>query len=360
MLFLLRLMLARTLFHPLEGVTFGRWLRLLRRERFRVSPSCVPRALWVTAMSLVNSPAARAVDRRFGREIDAAHVEAPIFILGHYRSGTTYLHELMATDPRFASPSRFQTYNPSTFLATERWLGPIVEPFMLPRRVQEDEIAPLNLGGLSPYMDWCFPDSPVGYERFLTFGDASPEERAEWSAEFSRFLKMLTIRHRRPLILKSPPHTARAGLLLDLFPDARFVHIRRDPFAVFVSTIGLLKALRPVFQLRRWPREIDVDAVLKTYRVMYDSYFQDRERIPPRQLVEIAYEDLERDPIGQLRVIYDGLALPDFEAVRPAIEAYIASIAGYQKNRHPKIDDATRRRIVAAWSRTFDEWGYPR
>src|SRR6185312_2307462 len=236
MIYLFRLLLAMTLVHPLEGITFADWLRLLRRERFRIDPICWPRAGWLTGMSLWNSLAARTVERRFGPAIRATKVEAPVFILGHYRSGTTHLHELLSHDKRFASPNRFQTFNPRTFLGTESWLSPIVEPFMLPRRVQEDEVAFMVLTQLSPYMDWCFPRSRSGYGRYLTFRAAEPGEVATWSAAMERFLKTLTLKLGKPLILKSPPHTARMRLLLDIFPDARFIHIRRDPYAVFVST----------------------------------------------------------------------------------------------------------------------------
>ena len=103
---------------------------------------------------------------------------APVFILGHYRSGTTYLHELLATDPRYASPNRYQAFNPRTFLTTEQVRGRFVELFMIPRRVQEDEIAFLVMTGLSPYLDWVFPRSPTGYDTYLTFRDADPAERA--------------------------------------------------------------------------------------------------------------------------------------------------------------------------------------
>jgi hypothetical protein len=360
MIFLLRLLLAQGLVHQFEGMTFGDWLRLLRRERFRVDPVCWPRALWITGMSLWNSIAERAVERRFGAAIAAVLVEAPVFILGHYRSGTTHLHELLSLDPRFASPNRFQTFNPRTFLGTERWLAPVVEPFMLPRRVQEDEVATMVMTQLSPYMDWCFPRSRSGYGRYLTFRDVDPAEVAAWSAALVEFLKAVTLKKGRPIILKSPPHTARVRLLLDLFPNARFIHIRRDPYAVFVSTLGLLKTVRPVFRLQRGPRGIDVEAVLRTYTTMYDAYFGDRALIPPGQLVEIAYEDLERDPVGQVRAIYEGLSLGDLEAFRPALESYLASIADYRKNRYPALDDATRQRIAEAWSRSFDAWGYPR
>jgi hypothetical protein len=360
MLFLFRLMLAQHLVHPLEGITYDDWRRLLRREGYRVPPGRWPRALWITAHSLWNSYAGGRVERRFGAAVDAARVEAPVFVLGHYRSGTTHLHEVLRADPNFASPNRFQTFNPRTFLGTEPWLAPLVEPFMLPRRVQEDEVAYVVLTQLSPYMDWVFPRSRGGYERYLTFHDAAPEEVAAWSSALVRFMKALTLKHGKPLILKSPPHTARVRLLLRLFPDARFVHIRRDPYAVFVSTVRLLQDLRPVFGLQRGPRAVDEDAVLRTYRTMYDAYFDDLPLVPPGRLVEIAYEDLERDPVGELRRVYDGLSLGDFDAVRPELEAYLATVAGYRKNRHRPLGDATRAKVAAACARSFAAWGYPR
>ncbi|GAC1447977.1 MAG: sulfotransferase [Isosphaeraceae bacterium] len=360
MLFMIRLLLARSLVHLFEGLRFGDWLRLLRREGFRIDPIWWPRAFWITAMSLWNSLAARAVERRFSAAISATPVKAPLFILGHYRSGTTLLHELLSIDDRFASPNRYQTFNPRTFLGTERWLAPLVEPFMLPRRVQEDEVAALNLTLLSPYMDWCFPRSRFGYRRYLSFEGAEPSEVAAWSEAMTSFLKALTLKNGRSLVLKSPPHTARVRLILKMFPDARFVHIQRDPYAVFLSTLGLLKAVQPVFRLQGGPTAIDVEDVLLTYTAMYDAYFADRPLIPNGQLVEVAYEELEVNPISEVRAIYGGLSMGDFETFRPKLEAYVASIAGYRKNRHPPLDDQTREKVARAWSRSFEAWSYPR
>ncbi len=358
MLFLLRYLLASTLIHPLEGMTAPEWWRALRRERFRVHPLYWPRAAWISALSLANSAFARSALRRFGPRVEAARVDRPIFILGHYRSGTTHLHEMLSLDDRFASPDRFQAFNPRSFLATERWLKPLVEPFMLPRRVQEDEIALMSATGLSPYMDWAFPRSRRGYAGTLRLLD--PAERSAWLDALSAFLKALTVRFGRPILLKSPPHTARMAAILSRFPDARFVHIRRHPYAVFVSTVGLLEAVKPIFRLQLGPKGVDADAVLRGYRSMYDAYFADRPIIPPGQLVEVAYEDVEADPLGQVRAIYEGLDLGPFEPARPKLEAYLATIAGYRKNRHPAIDGPTRAKIAEACAPCFDAWGYPR
>ena len=359
MLFHIRLFLARYLFHPLEGLTWDLRRQLFRVEGSRFSARFWPKLILITLQSAWQTYFSRHVDRKFGPAIASVDIQTPIFILGHYRSGTTYLHELMSVDPRFASPTRFQAYHPRSFLATERWCAPINDLFMLPRRVQEDEIALMNLCGCSPYLDWCFPESLVGYSRFLTFRQASSEEVALWKRTIQWYLGALTVRYRKPILLKSPPHTARIRLILAVFPDAKFIHIRRNPFDVYVSTVKLLEDLDPVFrlQVRRGP--VAEEFVLKTYEEMYEAYFDDLASIPEGQLAEIAYEDLEVAPVEQIKRIYGELNLGDLGEVESSLKVFLESIEDYRKNHHAKLDPPTKERIAERWAKTFAAWGYP-
>jgi omega-hydroxy-beta-dihydromenaquinone-9 sulfotransferase len=122
-----------------------------------------------TAVSASNSVNARIERWRCGRQIEAARVEIPLFILGHYRSGTTHLHNPLALDPQFAAPTLFQVFNPHTFLTTERLAAPVADSIIARRRYKdemaqgaempsEDEFALCTMTGLSPYMAWCFPE----------------------------------------------------------------------------------------------------------------------------------------------------------------------------------------------------------
>ena len=178
--------IARNVSHPLQGMTLGDWWALLRRHHFAIDLRHWPRALVQTAISASNSVNARIERGRFGGRIEAARVEAPLFILGHYRSGTTHLHNLLALDPQFAAPTFFQVLNPHTFLTTERWAAPVVDRLIVRRRYQdemalgagvpsEDEFAICTMTGLSPYMGWCFPGDGTDYDRYLTFRDAQDE-----------------------------------------------------------------------------------------------------------------------------------------------------------------------------------------
>jgi hypothetical protein len=365
----LRVHLARHLFSPLQGATFAEWWRLLVRHRCAIDPRYWPRAALLTLAGLSNSALARLEEWKYGRRIDAAQVRPPLFILGHYRSGTTHLHNLLALDPRFAYPTLLQALYPTTFLTVGAMVAPLMAALLTRRRPQdnmaqaagspaEDEFALCVATALSPYMAWVFPRSPVDYEKYLTFRAAPAVEVARWKAALLRFLKKVTLVAGRPLLLKSPPHTARVRLLLELFPQARFVHIHRHPYAVFVSTRHLWRAGPQTYQLQR-PGAEDIDCrIIHTYKMMYEAHFEDRGLIPPGQFCEVGFEELEREPFRVVGAIYEALGLAGFASVRASLEGYLSSIAGYRKNEYAELPEPLRQRLAREWRRSFDEWGY--
>src|SRR5580692_6449395 len=185
--------IARHVFHPLQGMALGEWWALLRRHHFAIDLRHSPRALVQTGLSASNSVVARIERRRFGPRIEATEVHAPLFILGHYRSGTTHLHNLLALDPQFAAPSFYQVLNPHTFLTTERWAAPVAEKLVVRRRYQdevalgvgvpsEDEVALCTMTGLSPYMGWYFPRGQPKYDRYLTLRGVPDRDIARWES----------------------------------------------------------------------------------------------------------------------------------------------------------------------------------
>ena len=91
---------------------------------------------------------------------------------------------------------------------------------------------------------------------------------------------------------------------------------------------------------------------------MYNVFFEERKLIPPGSYHEIAFEDLEKDPVGELRKLYQALSLPDFRAVEPDIQRYAASLRGYQKNQFPVLPPELKERIGDMWRTSFEEWGY--
>jgi hypothetical protein len=167
------------------------------------------------------------------------------------------------------------------------------------------------------------------------------------------------LKYGRPLVLKSPGHTCRIRLLLELFPGAKFVHVHRDPYAVFQSTRHTVQKVAPLMALQR-PDYGDVaERALRQYREVYDVFFEERGLIPKGHFHEVRFEALEADPVGQVRGIYEALGLPDFRQAEPALWRYVESLSGYRKNTLPEVPAGMRQRIAGEWRRCFEEWGYP-
>jgi hypothetical protein len=352
-----------------HGMTLPIWLRFIARNRFAFSPRGVPIALAITLVSIINSAASFLQWLFLSRRIARTKIEQPpIFIIGHWRSGTTFLHELMVLDERFAFPTTFECFAPNESLIlarfVRRWLG-----WLLPKQrpmdnmaagwehPQEDEFALCNMGLVSPYAQMAFPNRPQG-EEYLDMAKVSPEELTRWKAGLLRFLRTLTWRSGKPIVLKSPPHTARIRLLLELFPQARFIHIVRDPYVIFSSTVRLWKSLYDVQGLQK-PRFVGLeDYVYRMFTRMYQAYLDQKHLIPSQNFCEVRYEQLVHDPIGEMQAIYEHLSLGDFEKARPQIEAYVNKEKDYKTNRY-ELPAATRDEITRRWGDLIRQLGYP-
>ncbi|MFO0848287.1 MAG: sulfotransferase [Gemmataceae bacterium] len=354
----------------LSGITAGDWARVLADNGFAVAPSRLPKAASVTCQSVQNSALAWYERWRYGPAVAGVAVPPPVFVLGHWRGGTTHLHYLLAADDRFAFPNNYQCLFPHSFLTTEAAAARLVAHFLPDRRPmddvrwtirspQEDEFA-LNIAtGLSPCMGWIFPRRREHYDRYLTLRDATAAEVEGWKAALLVFARKLTWKYGRPLVLKSPPHTARVRLLLELFPGAKFVHICRDPYAVFSSTRHMFRVNGELNRLQPARRDDPDGWVLRQYRAMYDAYFEDRRLIPAGDLTEIRFEDLEADPVGLLRRVYENLELPDFGPAEPVARRYVDSVAVHRKNVFPELPPALRTRVADECRAGFEAWGYP-
>src|SRR4051812_15814689 len=202
----------------LGGITLGDWLKLLRENRFAVAPSRIPKAIAITMQGAQNSALRWMDGLRSGGCLDDVAVQPPLFLLGHWRNGTTHLHNLLTVDRRFAFPTTYQALFPHTFLTTEA-LNSRLMGYLLPKvrpmdnvawsmaSPQEDEFALCVASLMSPCMGWVFPGRRTHYDRYLTFRGVPEAEVQRWREVFLRFLRKLTWKYGRPLVLKSPPHT---------------------------------------------------------------------------------------------------------------------------------------------------------
>jgi hypothetical protein len=342
---------------------------LLARHRFMVSPVRWSMILLLSPVSLLNSSLALLQRLVYGRRIKNTEIQHdPLFIIGHWRSGTTLLHELMVLDPRYTFPDTYQCFAPNHFLVSRRLIAWWLRLLMPPRRPmdamqvawehpQEDEFALCTMGVPSPYLQFAFFNERHRYERYLDMEDVPAGAVDRWKKAFVWFLKCVTLRDPKCVILKSPPHTCRIKILLELFPNAKFVHIVRDPYEVFPSTVKAWKRLSED-QCIRAPRFEGLDDyVLDTFRHMYEVFESTRDLVDPSRFCEVRYEDLVSDPVGQVRMIYDHLGLGDFDEVLPKLQEYAAEKAGYKRDQYQLSGDI-RDRITERWQFFIHKYGY--
>lgn len=352
----------------LVGVTSGTWLRLLLENRFRIDPRFWPRAAVVTAASLLNSACRVLDDLRVGTR--GVEVPPPLFIVGHWRSGTTHLHNLMTADRRFAAPNLAQVLFPQSFLTLGRPLERLLRRVLPATRLidemaldadlpQEDEFALCSLTGASPYVAYAFPRNWHRYDRYLTLEGVSADELRRWESALRGYVRKLSSVLRGTLVLKSPLHTARLRHLLRVFPEARFVHVHRDPYRVFLSTRHMLSIGPRMAQLQVFDFTRLEEIILDRYEAMYDAFLEQRGQIPAGRLCEISFAALERDPIGALQEIYRSLDLPSFASAEAEVRCYASSVAAYRRNRYDPPPQPLAERVAGRWRRFFEVWGYP-
>ncbi len=356
----------------LIGLTYAQWMKLLAENQFRIHPSRSGKAAMLTALTLRNSYFARQEEQQYGAAIEAATIDQPpIFILGHWRSGTTLLHNIISLDKQFAYPNLLEIYNPFTFLVVEARLKkrqdlnkarkrPMDNVTVTALSPGEEEFAISMLSLKSPLLAWNFPRNEAYYDRFLTFEDASEEDIEEWKAAYLYFLKKLTLQYPgKQLLLKSPPNTARIKLLLELFPEAKFVHIHRNPIHVFQSTMRLYQKTVSQFTLQKLQTEEElVSGIIRRYQAMYQAYFRDIAQIPSGNFIEISFEELEKDFYHTVEKIYLSLNLDGFDAFSPVLKKKSEELQQYRKNKYPSVNPEYIQRLYEACPACFDTWQY--
>ena len=296
--------------------------------------------------------------------------EDPLFILGHWRSGTTFVHNVFACDKHFGYTTTYQTVFPHLML----WGQPFFKQNMAftmpdhrpadnmelkPDLPQEEEFALSNMMPYTYYNFWFFPQRMLEYcDRFLTMEKSTEEERRVFKETFLRLVKVsLWNTSGTQYLSKNPPHTGRVKLLLEMFPNAKFIYLKRNPYTVFESTVNFFtKTIRPL-KLQPFTDEKLIANFVEVYKRMYAAYEEQKQLIPAGHLIEVKFEDFEKDAFDLTQEIYQQLSLPGFDEAKAAIQAYLDKKKGYKKNQY-KYEPTTVKMVEENWRMALEAWGY--
>lgn len=335
----------------ITGIRFRKLHRLLHENKCSFTPRIVFRYMILLQNSFWSSFFARRDQLKFGKEISKFAVpEDPIFIVGHWRTGSTYLHQLMALDEHLSAPTLYQTALPESFITARPYYAPIMKRFIGKNRPfdnikagidepQECEFALFRMTGDSPMKRLLFP---INGKYFLLQDDVqfnpAGERGLRWEAAMTGYYQKLAWFSGKQLLLKNPFHSMRIDLLKRRFPKARFIHIYRNPMEVVPSTIRMWTVVNSQNAMNRRWNALNVEEVTTFYKIMLQELQIQQTRTPDSQWVNIKYEELVADPITTLRNAYQQLNLEFNVTFEHQLTQYIECNRDYKKNRHNMSD----------------------
>lgn len=345
----------------------GAWLRLAGKIHPSRSRAGFGTRLLYSSASAANSLMAKMQAIGHAEALQKAEVPPPIFLLGFWRSGTTFLHELFCCDPRFGFPSTYACMNALHFLLTEKGFHqrrgeqqayrPMDNMQYSWSSPQEDEFALLCMGAPSPYEALLVPSLMSDPRVLLDLRQRSGEEQDRWKQTLDLFLRELTVQQRKPMVLKSPTHGFRLALLPSMFPHARFVIIERNPYEVFASNLKLWQTLLDMYSLESILSEQIQNFVLAAYLIHEEAIAEGTRNLQPGVVSRVRYEDLVADPLGQVKHIYSELELTGFEDALPALRRHIANVSDHQRNRFV-LSPAQKDAVDSSWASLIRDKGY--
>ncbi len=264
----------------------------------------------------------------------------------------------------------YQSIVPDCSLVGQNWLKQLLAKIMPLKRPmdnmiwpldgpQEEEVALCKTMATSFYTHFLFPSKTKHlFRKYVLMEGGSSKAIAEFKQKYYRLLQVATIHAGgKQLVLKNPVNTARISLLLELFPDAKFIHIHRSPYDVFRSAKNLHQTLTPITTLQTLDSDRAEETIFTLYEEMMQRYLKERSLIPVENLIEIRFEDLEQNPLQEMQKIYQKLNLPNYDEVQSAFEAYTATQKSYQKNQL-QLSPEAQEKIEQRWQFAFANFNY--
>jgi hypothetical protein len=324
---------------------------------------------WDARRFLENMLQLRAAEK--ASHAPAPAIERPIFVTGLPRSGTTFLHSLLMADKANAVPRCWQTIDPAIAgaeagetrairkvnrqLKLFQWLAPdfgAMHPITATAPQECSEITAHVFASLRFDTTHYVPS----YRAWLDNAGHLEAYR------FHRYFLAHLARHapaRQRWVLKCPDHVFALDAIQQIYPDACFVFVHRDPMRVLASVAHLTEVLRQPFT-----RRLDRASI---GRQVCDRWVEGAERIvvasktlPAERVVHIRYRELTGDPAGTVARLYAQFDLPFDDAFERRIRDYVDEKpnGGYGGLRHRLedygVDPAREQDRFADYVEAFD------
>ena len=333
------------------GITLKHLFRLLCRNKISCHPKYLFRLFFIFQSAFWSSLFSIIEKKRFGNQIKAIdNIPGPIFIIGHWRTGTTFLHKLMSLDPNFSAPTLFQVAIPDGCLSSYKFYKPLMQLMVSEHRPmdmvklgmdepQEDEYAIFRMTDYSPLERLVFPESG---EYFLMNCDSfvpQDQRRPAWDETLKYFFSKLYFSSGKTIVSKNPFNSMRIKELKKIFPDARFIHIYRHPYKVIPSTIHMFDIVQQQNCLNKNIARPSMSEVIKVFGHFMTVIRNDLSSLPADKYYEIRFEEFESDPIQSLKTLYRSMGFEFSDEFGKNVTGYLSEIADYKKNKFNLSED---------------------
>ncbi len=324
-------------FNPMSMAPLRVWWRLIRQvggvdKRYR---GRLKQALITSAVTAVPRTLETVV---FGLPVARTRIaKPPIIILGFPRSGTTYLHNLLAHDPSLGYCSNYQAAIPFCLVGGD-WLKRKLASQTPDNRGIDNVAADLDLPQEEVFA--LAMHSHRSYTHALTFPSLAPElhrryvlmegsarEVQAWRKGYMGVVKKSTYMHKgKRVVQKATPNVARVPQMMDMFPGAYYIHIMRNPYDLYPSYMHMVSTLTRSYCMENYDQDALEARLVRMYTTMMKKYMKDRALLPEDRFAEVLFEDLRADPLGELERIYRHFGL-DWYSAKPPIAAYQATLS---------------------------------
>lgn len=357
--------------HILCFSTLQNWLRLLVRYGSQADLARYPQLVGMTCFIILTLPIRLLESTLFSVGIRRHRLsQPPVFIVGHWRSGTTNMHNHLLQDPQFASVTLLHCAIPSGFL-TWGWLARLIMNRRLPKsrpmdavplgidEPMSEDFALAGLTHMSHYLNYFFPKiAEQTFRHTVLFENASEWDIQHWGNSYDFLLRKVSYAAGgRRLLLKNPPNAGRIPEVLKRYPDAKFIHVYRNPWLVHASTMKLTERFLEQMSFQSCPQNQVEEFVSRRYQLIIDRWLRDKALIPAQNLIEVSHEEMTTSPVSVLDRIYQQFQLPGWKEVKPRLDAYVAGLANYQNNEY-RFDREYLQRISSSLRPFAEHAGY--
>lgn len=357
--------------HNLMGCRLDNWLRLLRENP--ITPENKNQVRFMTFIAIVLSVPAFLEWLIFLIPIKRTKLKKdPVYIVGHWRTGTTMLQNLLTRDPQYAWFDPIKTVSFSNCILLKPIMKKVQKSLLKGARPMdnleytldlpmEEVFAQATISTQAIAHMLVFPDGGKGVKYIETaFIDEQPQtKQREWFKAYDYLLKKVTyLSDGKQLLLKSPENTCRIGMLKKCYPGSKFINIYRDPYVTIMSTANMFKKEMALFCLNEKPSdEFIEDTIIDLFERIYRKTFNELYAMPESDYIDICYEDFCKDPKSYVKQIYEQLGIDGYEEALPYFEEYLDTQKDYKKNKF-NLNPVLRDKINDRLGFYFEHYGY--